>query len=95
MFRWSRDCEIDEWDPTRTIAFHTEFKGNVSTRWRYRIDEVGGATRLTETYRAEFLPIWVWLVRKLPGGASTSSRDTHRNISTSLERIRQIAEAGG
>ena len=94
--RWSRDCEIDEWEPGRTIAFHTLFKDKVSTRGRYALEPApGGGTRLTATCRAEFLPTWVWLMRKLPGAARTSARDTARNISTSLERIKQLAERDG
>jgi uncharacterized protein YndB with AHSA1/START domain len=94
-FKWARECEIDEWEPARTIAFHTEFKGHVSTRWHYTLEPSDGGTRLRETYRAAFLPTWVWLLRKLPGGASTSAKDTKKNISTSLEKIKQLAEAAG
>ena len=95
-FKWARNCEIDEWEPQRTIAFHTEFKGRASTRWRYTLEPTGdGGTRLTETYRAEFLPAWVWLLRKVPGAAATSARDTRENLSTSLANLRRLAEAGG
>ena len=93
--RWSRDCQIDEWQPARTIAFHTEFKGRESTRWRYRLEPTGTGTRVTETYRAVFLPRWVWLMRKLPGAAITSARDTERNLSTSLANLKRLAEASG
>jgi uncharacterized protein YndB with AHSA1/START domain len=94
-FKWSRDCEIDEWEPERTIAFHTEFKGNTSTEWRYSLEPTDSGTRLTETYRARFLPTWIWLLRKLPGAARQSARDTSANISTSLDRIKQLAERAG
>ena len=94
MFRWSRECAIDECEPDRTFAFHTEIGGEESTRWRYTLAPVGqGHTLLTETYRAKGLPTWVWLLRKL-GGAKQSDKDTSKNISTSLERIKQLAEAG-
>jgi hypothetical protein len=93
--RWSRACQIDEWKPGSTIAFHTEFKGRESTRWRYRLEPIAGGTRVTETYRAVFLPTWVWLMRKLPGAAAASARDTKRNLSTSLANLKQRAEAGG
>jgi uncharacterized protein YndB with AHSA1/START domain len=94
-FKWSRDCQIDEWEPARAIAFHTEFRGHESTRWRYTLHAIGTGTRLTETYRASFLPTWVWLLRKVPGAAATSARDTRSNISSSLERIKQLAERAG
>ena len=95
-FRWSRDCEIDEWEPQRAIAFHTEVKGRPSTRWRYTLEPIrDGGTRVTETYRAQFLPVWVWLLRKLPRAAATSARDTRENLSTSLANLKRLAEGGG
>lgn len=93
-FKWSRECEIDELEPERLLAFHTEYNGHVSTRWRYRLTPTEGGTRLTETYRAEFLPFWVWLLRKLPGAAKQSDRDTAENLSTSLAGIKRLAEDG-
>ena len=92
-FKWSRDCEIDVFEPEREFAFHTEVKGRESTRWRYRLEPTDGGTRLTETYRAVFLPTWIWLLRKLPGAAKTSDEDTRKNLSTSLAAIKQTAEA--
>lgn len=94
-FKWSRDCEIDALDPERELAFHTEVRGNVSTRWRYRLEPSGdgSSTRLTETYRAEYLPLWVWLLRKIPGAAKQSDRDTRENLSSSLAAIKRLAEA--
>lgn len=95
-FKWSRECEIDALVPERELAFHTEFKGHVSTRWRYTLEPSGDSgTRLTETYRAEFVPTWIWLLRKLPGATKQSDRDTAQNISTSLSAIKRLAEASG
>ena len=92
-FKWTRDCEIDVFEPQRELAFHTEVKGQESTRWRYRLEPTDGGTRLTETYRAVFLPTWIWLLRKLPGAAKTSDEDTRKNLETSLATIKQKAEA--
>jgi uncharacterized protein YndB with AHSA1/START domain len=95
MFRWSRECVIDEAEPARAFAFHTEIDGTTSTTWRYTLAPAdGGGTRLTETYRAVSVPRWVWLLRKA-GGAKQSDKDTRRNISTSLERIKELAERAG
>jgi uncharacterized protein YndB with AHSA1/START domain len=95
IFTWSRECVVDECEPARSFAFHTEIDGEESTRWRYTLAPAGeGRTLLTETYRASGLPTWVWLLRKL-GGAKQSDKDTRTNISTSLERIKQLAEAAG
>ena len=93
MFRWSRDCVIDEADGPTTFAFHTEIEGTESTRWRYTLEPTAGGTRLTETYRAVSAPRWVSWLRKL-GGAKQSDKDTRWNISTSLERIKKLVEAG-
>ena len=92
-FKWTRDCEIDVFEPGRELAFHTEVKGKESTRWRYRLEPTDGGTRLTETYRAVFLPTWIWLLRKLPGAAKTSDEDTRKNLTTSLAAIKQKSEA--
>ena len=92
-FKWSRDCEIDAFEPERELAFHTEFKDHVSTRWRYRLEPTPTGTHLTETYRAEFLPTWIWLLRKLPRAAKQSDQDAAKNITTSLTRIKELAEA--
>jgi carbon monoxide dehydrogenase subunit G len=95
MFRWTRECVIDEVEAPRSFAFHTQVGGGEATKWRYTLAPAGeGHTLLTETYRAVAAPRWVWLLRKL-GGAKQSDKDTRWNISTSLERIKQLAERGG
>jgi uncharacterized protein YndB with AHSA1/START domain len=94
MFKWSRECVIDEAEPARSFAFHTEIDGEEATRWRYTVEPTAdGGSVLTETYRAVAAPRWVWWLRKL-GGAKQSDKDTRWNISTSLERIKQLAERG-
>lgn len=66
----------------------------MSTRWRYRLESsADGGTRLTEAYRAEFLPTWVWLLRKVPGAAKRSDQDARKNIATSLANIKRLTEA--
>jgi uncharacterized protein YndB with AHSA1/START domain len=95
MFRWSRECVIDEADAPRSFAFHTEIDGEESTHWRYTVAPApGGGSVLTETYQAVAAPRWVWLLRKL-GGARQSTKDTRKNIATSLERIKRLVEHGG
>jgi len=93
VFRWSRECVIDVVEPPRAFAFHTVVDGAEATRWRYTLAPGGdGHTMLTETYHAVAAPRWVWWLRKL-GGAKQSDKDTRWNISTSLERIKALAEA--
>ena len=96
--RWSRDCEITRSETARILAFSTLFKGEESTRWRYTFEPVGETTtRITEAYEIVRMPRWVRFLRRLPGAMAKTERDTERNISTSLERIKALAEgtAGG
>ncbi|MBA3652928.1 MAG: SRPBCC family protein [Actinobacteria bacterium] len=90
--RWSRECVITTSDPSRTFAFSTLFKGAESTRWRYQLDGAGGTTTLTEAYEIVAMPRWVRALRAVPGFGAKSDRDTQWNISTSLERIKALAE---
>ena len=90
--RWSRECVVTEAEPGVVFAFSTLFKGEESTRWRYRLEPTGSGTRLTEAYEVVVVPRWVRTLRRLPGAAAKSDRDTRRNISTSLERLKAIAE---
>lgn len=94
-FRWSRECEITESEPGRSFGFSTRFKGEESTRWRYRFEPHGASTRVTESYEVVMVPRWVRLLRRLPGAAAKSDRDMRRNLSQTLERLKEAAEAGG
>ncbi len=91
--RWSRDCVITVAAPGEELAFHTLVKGEESTRWRYRFEPDGATTTVREAYQVVMMPLWVRLFRRLPGAAAKSDRDTAWNISTSLERLKAIAEA--
>lgn len=90
--RWSRDCVVTEAEPERTFAFSTLFKGDESTRWRYTLELNGEGTRLTEAYEVVLIPPWLRALRRLPGVAAKSDRDTRWNLGTSLDRIKAIAE---
>ena len=90
--RWSRDCVITEAEPGAVLAFSTLFKGQESTRWRYRLDPQGSSTTVREAYQIVTMPRWVRMFRRLPGALAKSERDTAWNLSTSLERLKAIAE---
>ncbi len=91
--RWTRDCVITEAVPGSVLAFSTLFKGEESTRWRYRLEAQGSSTRVSEAYQVVMVPRWVRVMRRLPGAAAKSERDTASNISTSLERLKAITES--
>ena len=91
--RWSRECVVTAADPGEVFAFSTLFKGQESTRWRYRLQPTGSGTRVSEAYQAVMAPRWVRALRRLPGAAAKTERDTEKNIETSLDRLKRIVEA--
>jgi uncharacterized protein YndB with AHSA1/START domain len=90
--RWSRDCEITAVEPGVVFAFSTSFKGEESTRWRYRFEPAGSGTKVSEAYQVVMVPLWVRAMRRLPGAMAKTERDTKQNIETSLDRLKAIAE---
>ncbi|MEO7429421.1 MAG: SRPBCC family protein [Acidimicrobiales bacterium] len=93
--RWARECVITEADAGEVLAFSALFKGEESTRWRYRFEPEGEGTRVTEAYQVVLIPPWLRLLRRLPGMVAKSERDTRWNVATSLERLKALAEADG
>ena len=91
--RWSRDCAVTQAEPGKVLAFSTLFKGQESTRWRYELEPAGESTTVREAYQVVLVPPWLRLLRHLPGVVAKSERDTELNLSTSLERLKAIAEA--
>ncbi len=91
--RWSRDCEITAAEPGALLAFSTRFKGEESTRWRYRLEPAGSGSRVREAYQVVMVPRWVRAMRLLPGAMAKTARDTRKNIETSLERLKRVVEA--
>jgi len=90
--RWSRNCVVTAAEPGRVFGFSSEFKGQESTRWRYRIEPEGSGTRLSEAYEIVLMPRWVRAFRRIPGAVAKSERDTRSNITTSLERLKAMVE---
>jgi uncharacterized protein YndB with AHSA1/START domain len=90
--RWSRDCEVTAAEPGVVFAFSTTFKGQESTRWRYRFEPTAAGTRVSEAYQVVMVPLWVRAMRRLPGAMAKTERDTKQNIETSLDRLKAIAE---
>src|SRR3954447_7232541 len=91
--RWSRDCEITVADPAQRFGFSTLFKGRESTRWLYTLEAEDGGTRVTESYEVVSIPLWVQLMRKLPGAMAKSERDLRWNLEQSLARLKAQAES--
>ena len=90
--RWSRDCVVTAAVPGEVFAFSTSFKGQESTRWRYRFEPTASGTRVSEAYQVVMVPRWVRAMRRLPGAMAKTERDTQQNIETSLDRLKAIVE---
>ncbi len=90
--RWSRECVVTAAEPGRLFAFSALFKGQESTRWRYRTEVLETGTRLSEAYEIVMVPPWLRALRRLPAVVAKTERDTQANISTSLERLKALAE---
>ena len=90
--RWSRECEITAATPGEVFAFSTLFKGQESTRWRYRLEPAGSGTKVSEGYQVVMVPRWVRAMRRLPGAMAKTERDTQKNIETSLDRLKALIE---
>ena len=90
--RWSRECAITVAEPGREFGFSTLFRGEESTRWLYRLEHEGAATRVSEAYQSVSAPRWVRLFRRIPGAEAKSGRDAHRGMELTLARIKAAAE---
>ncbi len=92
--RWSRTCVITTCEPERELAFHTVFRGEPGTRWRYQLEPTAGGTRVTESYELLAMPRWVRLLQRVPGMTRRSRRDTQRGMKHTLAGIKATAESG-
>ncbi len=91
--RWSRECEITAAEPGTVFAFSTTFKGQESTRWRYRLEPTGSGTRVREAYEVVMIPRWVRAMRRLPGALAKTERDAQRNLEVSLGNLKRVLES--
>lgn len=90
---WSMTCVIDEYEPGRTLAIHTEdSKGETRTRWWYRLETTTGGTLVTEGFLriARLNAIRALAERKLLGDRTEYNV---RNIEESLRRLADLIEA--
>ena len=94
-FRWSRECVVTEADAPRVFAFSTfGADGREQTRWRYMLDPIGAGTRVSLAYQVITLPRWVAFLRRVPGAAKTSARQATANLTSSLQRLADLAAQG-
>jgi uncharacterized protein YndB with AHSA1/START domain len=88
IFRWSRHGRVLAADPGREFTFVTEEGGRESTLWRYRFEPVDGATRVTESYEAKWLPLWARII----DGPLNRRGELHDHMSRTLDHLKTAAE---
>lgn len=84
-------CRITDCEPGRVFEFAVEAGGRAVTRWRYELAPSGDGTDVTESFRMvdNILTRAYWaILGRLRG------RTNRRNMQRTLERIREIVEAG-
>jgi hypothetical protein len=90
--RWSRECIVTMAEAGREFGFSTLFKGRESTRWLYRLESFGSATRVSEAYQIMAMPHWIRAMQRIPGMKAKSRRDTRRGMELTLGRVKAAVE---
>ena len=89
LMRWSRGGRVLIADAGREFAFATEEGGRESTTWTYRFEAIEGGTRVTESYRVQWLPAWARII----DGPLNRRGELHRHMRHTLEQLKAAAEA--
>ena len=91
---WPASAKIDLYDDERAIGWRVLESG---ARWSYRLEFVGGVTRLTE--RRELPDGKTWFAeifaRAALGGDENHDRILRRGMEKTLRRIKDEAESAG
>ena len=91
--RWTTTCEVVEAEPGRSFAFRTS--GSPRTLWRYRFEQVDGATLVTESFEmARPLGAFARLLTRVTTGVTDRRGDMEDGVRTTLARLKEAAEAG-
>jgi len=90
LLKWSTTCEVTTAEPGKEFAFMViDGKGREQTRWRYRIEQRGSLTHLTESY--EFL--WCPLIARIAEAPLPRDRQLGRGIRQTIAAVKQAAES--
>jgi uncharacterized membrane protein len=88
LMKWSRRGRVVTAAPGHEFAFVTEEGGREGTEWRYRLEALEGATRVTESYRVGWIPMWARIL-DVPTNRAQELRDAMQHT---LERLKEAAE---
>lgn len=83
-------CEVTECEPGKVFEFVVVLRDRPVNRWRYEMVAADGGTDVTESYDLGdnlFTKVW------RPLGGFLRDRRNRRDMRTTLERIKAVAEA--
>ncbi|HUJ64301.1 MAG TPA: hypothetical protein VLX59_02110, partial [Acidimicrobiales bacterium] len=68
--------------------------GRESTEWRYRLEPVGGGTRVTESYKVHWIPAWARIL-DVPTNRHEELRQAMGHTLAQLKRAAESAVPEG
>jgi hypothetical protein len=90
LMRWSRHGRVLTADHGHEFAFATEEGGREGTVWRYRFEPVDEATRVTESYHVDWIPLWARIV-DVP---TNRAKELREGMQHTLGQLKTAAESG-
>ncbi|MPY78875.1 MAG: SRPBCC family protein [Actinophytocola sp.] len=94
LVRWTTQLEVLTAQPGREFVFATYFKDRQETIWTYRLEPLGDATVVTESFEmATDLPRYVALIERWAIGIKDRKADLEAGMRETLQRLKQAAEA--
>lgn len=92
--RWKTDSRIVEAVPGRRFSFVVQALGGDWTRWTYVLEPQPGGTRLTQQFQmCVAMPMAVLMFERLALFVMDRRTDLQANMTTSVQRIKAIAES--
>jgi hypothetical protein len=90
LLRWSRKGTVLAADRGFVFSFATEEGRREGTVWSYRLEPVEGGTRVTESYRVDWIPLWARIV-DVP---TNRAKELYEGMGHTLAQLKTAAEAG-
>lgn len=89
LMKWSRSGTVRAATPGEEFAFSTAEGGREGTTWRYELEDVPGGTRVRESYRVDWIPVWARIV-DVP---TNRARELRESMEHTLAKLKVAAEA--
>jgi hypothetical protein len=94
LMRWSRGGRVLVAERGQEFAFATEEGGREGTVWRYRFEPLAQGTRVTESYRVDWIPVWARIV-DVPTNRAKELRGGMRHTLAQLKTVAEAVTAHG